>query len=68
MPTDKAVELLLQVPMVGVVIITVFIFMRHIEKSDIRQQEFIKEQREDNNSALKLLAEEIKSLALSLGK
>jgi hypothetical protein len=41
MLTDKAIDLLIQIPLAGVIIIVVYIFLKFIEKSEIRHQQLI---------------------------
>ena len=52
MTTDKIIELLLQVPLAGVNIIVVVLFLRFLERNDERQKQFIADQRKDNNGAV----------------
>jgi len=60
MPSEAAMNLLYQVPLVGIFCIVVFVmlklFLTHIDKQASGFQAFIKEQREANNLAIKDLA------------
>ena len=67
MTTDKILELLLQVPLAGVNIIVVVLFLRFLEKNDERQKEFIADQRKDNNNAVITLSHELTKLDTDIG-
>jgi hypothetical protein len=67
MTTDKIIELLLQVPLAGVNIIVVVLFLRFLERNDERQKEFIADQRKDNNHAVCSLAHELAKLDGDIG-
>ncbi len=41
MLTDKAIDLLIQIPLAGVIIVVVYIFLRFVEKLEIRYQTLI---------------------------
>jgi len=76
---ESTVNLLLQIPLAGVVVVVVILFLRYLEKMTnqmitfMQQQadtnrEFLKTQREQTNEALGRLAEEQKTLAASLSQ
>ena len=67
MTTDKIIELLLQVPLAGVNIIVVVLFLRFLERNDERQKEFIANQRKDNNQAVLALSSELSKLDIEIG-
>ncbi len=67
MTTDKIIELLLQVPLAGVNIIVVVLFLRFLERNDERQREFIADQRKDNHLAVAALAQEVARLDGDIG-
>ena len=62
MPSDAIMTLLFQVPLVGVFCVIVFVmlklFLAHIDKQATDSKSFIKEQRDANNEALKVMAVE----------
>ncbi len=71
--SDTAVNLLLQIPLAGVVVLVVILFLKHLEKStasmmsfmtmqEESNREFLKAQRHANNMAIARLAEEIKGV------
>ena len=60
--SDKFLELLLQVPLAGVNIVVVILFLKYLEKLDVRQKEFIADQRKDNNNATLALSLNIQTL------
>lgn len=70
---DSTINLLLQIPLAGVVVFVVVLFLRFLEKNTqqmitfMQQQsdtnrEFLKTQREQTNSAISRLAEEQKEM------
>ena len=67
MTTDKIIELLLQVPLAGVNIIVVVLFLRFLERNDERQKQFIADQRKDNNGAVLALSQELARLDANVG-
>ena len=67
MTTDKIIELLLQVPLAGVNIIVVVLFLRFLERNDERQREFIADQRKDNHQAVAALSQEVARLDGDIG-
>ena len=67
MPTDKIIELLLQVPLAGVNIIVVVVFLRFLERNDERQREFIAAQRKDNHQVVATLSQELSRLDGDIG-
>ena len=62
MLSETAITLLMQIPLAGVVVFVVVVFLKHLEKADDRNQKFICDQQESNNSILKNLANEIKEV------
>lgn len=71
--SDSVINLLLQIPLAGVVVFVVVLFLRFLEKNTqqmitfMQQQsdtnrEFLKTQREQTNSAISRLAEEQKEM------
>jgi len=77
--SDATINLLLQIPLAGVVVVVVILFLRFLEKNTqqmitfMQQQadtnrEFLKSQREQTNEAIGRLAEEQKEVRVSLGK
>lgn len=73
MLSDAAINLLIQIPLAGVVVVVVIVFLNFIGKYsanmmaflDTQQklmQKFIEEQREQSNLAMGRLAEEIKQV------
>ena len=77
--SEATINLLLQIPLAGVVVVVVILFLRYLEKMTnqmiafMQQQadtnrEFLKTQREQTNEALGRLAEEQKTLAKSLSE
>ena len=60
--SDKILELLLQVPLAGINVIVVILFLKYLERIDLRQKEFIADQRKDNNNAVLALSTEIQTL------
>lgn len=64
---ESAITLLLQVPLAGIVVLVVVLFLKYLEKAEDRNRQFIKEQREANNIATARLAEEIKIIAQEVG-
>ena len=67
MTTDKIIELLLQVPLAGVNIIVVVLFLRFLERNDERQRAFIADQRKDNHQAVAALTVELTRLDSDIG-
>ena len=76
---ESTVNLLLQIPLAGVVVVVVILFLKYLEKMTnqmigfMQQQadtnrEFLKSQREQTNQALGRLAEEQKTLAATLSE
>ncbi len=77
--SDTVINLLLQIPLAGVVVFVVVLFLRHLEKStsammtfmtaqEESNREFLKAQREANNTAIARLAEEIKGVREGMAK
>ncbi len=76
---DTAITLLLQIPLAGVVVYVVWLFLQYMRQTQqemmafIKQQEisnhdFLREQREASNEATARLAEEIKATRESVGE
>lgn len=76
---EQIVQLLLQIPLAGVVVVVVVLFLRFLEKNTsqmvnfMEQQaetnrEFLKTQREQTNNAIARLAEEQKSMREEIAK
>ena len=61
--SEATINLLLQIPLAGVVVMVVWVFLRYLERQDIRSQEFIKSQQELHADSIGRLAENIKDLA-----
>ena len=59
---DKALELLMQIPLAGVNILVVVLFLRFLEKADERQRSFMTESRKDNNEHIQSLTENVSEL------
>ena len=66
MLTDKAVELLMQVPLAGVNIIVVVVFLKYLEKINQQQQDFLIALRQDNNATITNLADNIGELSANV--
>lgn len=77
--SQELINLLLQIPLAGVVVVVVVLFLRYLEKNTnqmvdfMKQQadtnrEFLKSQREQTNEAIGRLAEEQKSMREELAK
>jgi len=62
MLSEAGITLLMQIPLAGVVVFVVVVFLKHLEKADDRNQKFICDQQESNNSILSNLAKEIKEV------
>ena len=62
MTPDKVMDLMLQVPLAGVNIIVVVLFLRFLEKSDERQRAFMTESRKENNQHISNLTENVSEL------
>ena len=62
MTPDKVMDLMLQVPLAGVNIIVVVLFLRFLEKSDERQRAFMTESRKENNDHISNLTENVSEL------
>lgn len=76
---ETAINLLLQIPLAGVVVFVVVLFLKHLEKStsammtfmtaqEDNNRAFLKAQREANNVAIGRLAEEIKDMREDVAK
>lgn len=63
MESPLNLDLLMQLPLTGIVVLVVFYFLKYLQASEERNKEFIKEQREQNNIAIGRLAEEIKMIS-----
>lgn len=59
---DKMAELLMQIPLAGINIIVVVMFLKYIERNDVRQKDFITQMRADHNTALIALSKETATL------
>jgi len=59
---ETSITLLMQIPLAGVVVFVVVVFLKHLEKADNRNQKFICDQQESNNTVLEKLANEIKEV------
>jgi hypothetical protein len=59
-------ELLFQIPLAAIVVAVVWIFLKYLEKSEARSQQFIKEQRDANNLSIRALADEISKITTEL--
>jgi len=66
MLSESAITLLMQIPLAGVVVFVVVVFLKHLEKADTRNQKFICDQQESNNLVLKNLATEIKEVGTKI--
>lgn len=66
MISETSINLLMQIPLAGIVILVVVLFLNYLRESEERNRLFIKEQREANNLATGRLAEEIKQIALKI--
>lgn len=77
--SEQAINLLLQIPLAGVVVVVVVLFLRFLERNTqqmitfMQQQsdqnrEFLKSQREQTNAAIARLAEEQKETREELAK
>lgn len=75
--SESTINLLLQIPLAGVVVFVVLVFLRHQEKSSTEMlgfmaeqskinREFLSAQREQNNTALARLAEEQKETRIQM--
>ncbi len=62
MLSETVITLLMQIPLAGVVVFVVVVFLKHLEKADDRNQKFICDQQDSNNLILKNLANEIKEV------
>lgn len=58
--SDATLNLLLQIPLAGVVVVVVWVFLRHLDKSNVRQDaaqdrmmKFLAEQEESNRAFLR---------------
>jgi hypothetical protein len=60
--SDTVINLLLQIPLAGVVVLVVVVFLKFLDKTFTQFMAFIKEQREANNIAIIRLADQIKSI------
>jgi hypothetical protein len=72
---ETTLNLLMQIPLAGIVVVVVLLFLNYLNKAEDRNRTyfkeieerslvFIREQREANNLATARLAEEIKSITL----
>lgn len=66
--SEQVWNLLLQIPLAGVVVLVVVVFLKFLDKMLTQFMLFIKEQREANNTTLLRLAEEIKEIREALSK
>ena len=77
--SDSTINLLLQIPLAGVVVLVVVLFLRFLEKNTQQMitfmqdqantnREFLKSQREQTNAAIGRLAEENKEMRNELSK
>lgn len=77
--SEQAVNLLLQIPLAGVVVVVVIVFLRHLEKSSDQMvkfldaqaatnREFLTAQREQFAAAMARLAEEMKLVRLEMAE
>jgi hypothetical protein len=62
METGKFVELLMQIPLAGVNILVVVLFLKYLEKSDERQRAFMSESRKENNEHISLMTVQVAEL------
>jgi hypothetical protein len=60
--SEQIVGLLLQIPLAGVVVVVVFVFLRHIRESEIRQQAFLIQVLGQHTTAMSELAKEFGTL------
>lgn len=61
--SETAINLLMQIPLAGIVVIVVVLFLRYLEAADARNQAFIAAQRTANNEAVVSLAKELNLVA-----
>jgi hypothetical protein len=61
------VDLLMQIPLAGIVVVVVMIFVKENSKNIKEFMDFIAEQRKSNNDAYTLLAGEVKQMAQTFG-
>lgn len=77
--SDTAINLLLQIPLAGVVVFVVVLFLRHLKdynteiikflnSQDISTRDFLREQRQQGNEAVARLAEEIKEIGKEVAR
>ena len=64
--SDTVWNLVMQIPLAGVVVLVVVVFLRFLEKMLNQFMGFIREQRESNNGALIRLADEIREMGKRL--
>ena len=57
------VDLLMQIPLAGIVVVVVMIFVRENSKNIKEFMDFIAEQRKSNNDAYRIMADEVKKLS-----
>lgn len=65
---DATLNLLLQIPLAGVVVVVVIVFLKYLERQDIRSQAFIANQQALHADSIARLAEDIKSLAVIISE
>src|SRR5689334_16800813 len=77
--SESTINLLLQIPLAGVVVLVVILFLRHQERANsqmlafmadqaVNNREFLKTQREQNAAALGRLAEEQKEMRVEMAR
>ncbi len=59
-------DLLAQIPLAGIVVAVIVIFLRYLEKSDERQRQFIADQRNEHAQALAGITDAMHSLTTEL--
>lgn len=76
---ESGINLLLQIPLAGIVVLVVVMFLRHLEKVNSQMlmfmsdqatnnREFLKVQREQNNAALARFGEEQKLMRVEMAR
>jgi hypothetical protein len=60
--SDTAINLLLQIPLAGVVVFVVMTFLKYLEKSETRFVNFLSEQRQADREVLTSLTNEIQKM------
>lgn len=61
--TEASINLLMQIPLAGIVVFVVVLFLRYLKEEAERTRSFLAEQRTQNNIATARLAEEIKLIS-----